>query len=127
MVGMRPLLLALLVAAAHAFTVPPAAVRTSFAAQLQTRRSAPLALRMQEQGGGPPKQTTGFGKIFGKLSKEVSLETEVDETTGKAKPKFTQAQLILLSALNFVLPVVIYKVFVETKGYCALGVQLGPC
>eukprot|EP00283_Hemiselmis_rufescens_P018171 CAMPEP_0173442118 /NCGR_PEP_ID=MMETSP1357-20121228/25418_1 /TAXON_ID=77926 /ORGANISM="Hemiselmis rufescens, Strain PCC563" /LENGTH=80 /DNA_ID=CAMNT_0014407789 /DNA_START=72 /DNA_END=314 /DNA_ORIENTATION=+ len=75
----------------------------------------------------PEKQTTGFGKLFGKLSKEVSLETEVDASTGQTKPKFTQAQLILLSALNFVAPLVIYKVFIDTKLYCTIGVQLGAC
>mmetsp|Transcript_29055 Transcript_29055/g.67983 ORF Transcript_29055/g.67983 Transcript_29055/m.67983 type:complete len:127 (-) Transcript_29055:40-420(-) len=116
-------LVALAVAVCDAFTTPAAPLLSSLSRH-QTRRSMPLALSMQQE---PEKQTTGFGKLFGKLSKEVSLETEIDSETGKTKPKLTQAQLILLSALNFVAPLAIYKIFVETKAYCALGVQLGAC
>mmetsp|Transcript_37742 Transcript_37742/g.92775 ORF Transcript_37742/g.92775 Transcript_37742/m.92775 type:complete len:136 (+) Transcript_37742:105-512(+) len=90
--------------------------------------TAPL-VRMSggDEGGQPPKQTTGFGKLFGKLKREVTIEMKADEETGQKKFDFTSGQLIALSLLNFALPLVIYKIFVELKLYCAIGVGLGSC
>eukprot|EP00286_Rhodomonas_abbreviata_P015357 CAMPEP_0181324984 /NCGR_PEP_ID=MMETSP1101-20121128/20666_1 /TAXON_ID=46948 /ORGANISM="Rhodomonas abbreviata, Strain Caron Lab Isolate" /LENGTH=118 /DNA_ID=CAMNT_0023433227 /DNA_START=9 /DNA_END=365 /DNA_ORIENTATION=+ len=108
------LLLAVVLSVAHGFSSAPAlALRHSSTAAISPRAGRYTAVTMQED---PPKQTTGFGKLFKGLTGELTAETRQVDETGKRTLKATPAQIMVLVIAQFGIPIALIQIYKAVKG-----------